>query len=210
MWARPFASSLPSVTCLSSATSATLAVCLGPGETGRRCSASRGHTLDFTSALPTRSCRATPIKPKRNKCGRMRTERGVKGTRQVWGGDKPLLSAGPSDRDRVPIGAGGATFCRLGDTGQKQCLLDPYLLPVVPCRLGAQLLGAGSARRGGAAAGGRGWSQSLTLAVGTRGALRSGRCEAQMEDPWTPGGWAQFQSICRVGRSSLALVRVYV
>ena len=170
MWARPFASSLPSVTCLSSATSATLAGCLGPGETGRRCSASRGHTLDSTSALPTRSCRATPIKPKRTKCGRMRAERGVKGTRQVWGGDKPLLSAGPSDRDRVPTGAGGATFCRLGGTGQKQCLLDPYLLPAVPCRLGAQLLGVGACQKG------RGcswWEGLVTEPLAGRGDERS-------------------------------------
>lgn len=73
-------------------------------------------------------------------------------------------------------------------SGQRQCLLDPYLLPAGSLQTWGPAAGQGSARRGGAAAGGREWSQSLVLAVGTRGALPS---EAQLEDPWTSAevGW---------------------
>lgn len=106
----------------------------------------------------------------------------------VGGRQDPLLSR--TVRDSMPLGAGGATFCHFGGGGtdQRQCLLDPVFSLLIACRLGAQLLGAGSAKRGGGAAGGRGRAQSLMPAVETSRALPSGRCEAQRDGLWKASG----------------------
>lgn len=125
---------------------------------------------------------AAPINPQRNKLWKDEGQGGVTGA--DWRGDRPLLSAGPPDRDTVPIGAGGATSCHLGALARGSVCWTPVFSLPVPGRLGAQLPSGGSARRGGGAAGGRGWAHSRTPAMGTTGALPSGRCGAQMEDVW--------------------------
>ena len=100
-----------------------------------------------------RSCQAVRIKPKRNSVegGGLRGEHRGAGWR---GGDRLLRSAGLSDS--VPGGAGGATSVAGRTQAGGSVCWTPIFSLLIPCRLGAQLLGAGSAKRGGGAAGGRG------------------------------------------------------